>query len=134
MSPIPIPTARELEALKILWDRGDSTVREIAEALNGEAERLAYTTVLSLLQVMEQKGLVRHKRAGKAYRYGARVQRDSTCRRLAGRFLDDVFDGAMDEYLVHALRARDLTADELTRLETMIADAKRRLGKDGADA
>ncbi len=133
MPPKPIPTGRELEALKILWRRGASTVREIADALDDGRESLAYTTVLSLLQVMEQKGLVRHERAGKAYRYVARVRRESTCRRLAGRFLQDVFDGAMDEYLVHALRARDVSADELARLEAMIAEAKRRATKEASD-
>ncbi len=64
-----IPTGRELEALKVLWARGKATVREIYRAMrprDGEGE-LAYTTVLSLLQTMEQKGLVGHEAAGKAY-------------------------------------------------------------------
>ena len=61
---------------------------------------LAYTTVLSLLQVMEQKGLVGHKRIGKAYAYFARIRREPTVRKLAGGFLERVFDGAVDEYLV----------------------------------
>src|SRR5262245_48082407 len=94
------PTDRELEALKVLWERGRATVRELADAMNaglaaGESE-LAYTTVLSLLQVMEQKGLVEHERDGKAYVYLPRVERQSTFRRLAGGFLDKVFDGAVD--------------------------------------
>src|SRR6516165_12517604 len=91
-----VPTGRELEALKVLWDRGKATVREIYQEMkprDGEGE-LAYTTVLSLLQTMEQKGLVGHESAGKAYLYFARARRDSTFRRLAGSFLDQVFDGA----------------------------------------
>ena len=87
-----IPTGRELEALKVLWSRGKATVREIYQAMrprDGEAE-LAYTTVLSLLQTMEQKGLVGHEAAGKAYAYFPLVQRESTFRRLAGGFLDHV--------------------------------------------
>lgn len=64
------PTDRELEALKVLWDRDWATVRDIAGALNAAGnDELAYTTVLSLLQVMEQKGLVAHRRSGKAYVY-----------------------------------------------------------------
>ena len=83
------PTDRELEALKILWDRSEMTVRDLADAMNAgvpKSEQLAYTTVLSLLQVMEQKGLVEHRREGKAYVYMPRVERQSTIRRLAGSF------------------------------------------------
>ena len=123
----PTPTDRELEALKVLWGRREATVREIADAMNagGDAE-LAYTTVLSLLQVMEQKGLVEHRRHGKAYVYLPRVERQSTFRLLAGSFLDKVFDGAMDEYLVHALESKRLSEAELDQLEAMLTAARKR--------
>src|SRR5215471_15686796 len=98
-----VPTARELEALKILWDRGRATVREIYQSLKPEGEELAYTTVLSLLQTMEQKGLVGRELVGKAHAYYALVKRDTTFRKLAGSFLERVFDGAVDQYLVRAL-------------------------------
>jgi BlaI family transcriptional regulator, penicillinase repressor len=125
--PDPAPTDRELEALKVLWDCGEATVRDIADAMNTAGnDELAYTTVLSLLQVMEQKGLVRHRRSGKAYIYTARVERRSTFRRLASTFLDKVFDGAVDEYLVHALESKRLSDAELTQLESMLAKARQR--------
>ena len=124
------PTDRELEALKILWDRGEATVRDLADAMNAGAEnrgdKLAYTTVLSLLQVMEQKGFVGHRREGKAYVYVPRIERQSTIRRLAGTFLEKVFDGAVDEYLVHALESKRLSPAELDELETMLAAARER--------
>jgi BlaI family transcriptional regulator, penicillinase repressor len=123
------PTDRELEALKVLWDRREATVREIAEAMNSGKEDLAYTTVLSLLQVMEQKGLVTHRRDGKAYVYLAKVERQSTFRQLAGGFLEKVFDGAVDEYLVHALDAKRLSDKELDQLEAMLADARAKSAK-----
>jgi BlaI family transcriptional regulator, penicillinase repressor len=125
------PTDRELEALKVLWERGEATIREIADAMNaqaknsGEAE-IAYTTVLSLLQVMEQKGLVDHRRDGKAYIYVPQVEQKSTFRRLAGSFLEKVFDGAVAEYLVHALESKRLSDGELEQLEAMVADARKR--------
>jgi BlaI family transcriptional regulator, penicillinase repressor len=119
-----IPTDRELEALKVLWRHGEATVREIFERMNEDGAKLAYTTVLSLLQVMEQKGLVRHRQSGKAYWYSAKVERESTYRKLAGGFLEKVFDGAMDEYLVHALESRRTSDVELDRLERMIAEAR----------
>jgi predicted transcriptional regulator len=130
------PTERELEALKVLWDRGEATVRDIADAMNARATRqgeveLAYTTVLSLMQVMEQKGLVDHHRAGKAYVYAACVERQSTFRRLAGSFLEKVFDGAVAEYLVHALESKRLSDAELDELEAMLAQKRERTSKRG---
>ena len=115
------PTDRELEALKVLWDRGEATVRDVCEALNTDGEALAYTTVLSLLQVMEQKGLVTHRSEGKAYVYLPAIEREKTLRQLATGFLDRVFDGALDEYLVHALGRRKISARELEQLENLLA-------------
>ena len=128
------PTDRELEALKVLWDRGEGTVRDLADAMNADAksrgdDELAYTTVLSLLQVMEQKGFVTHRRVGKAYVYVPRAERQSTIRRMARSFLERVFDGAVDEYLVHALESKRLSANELDQLEAMLASARERSSK-----
>jgi predicted transcriptional regulator len=129
--PDPQPTDRELEALKVLWERGEATVRDVCDALNSRGAELAYTTVLSLLQVMEQKSLVSHRRDGKAYVYLPRVERDRTFRELAGGFLERVFDGAVDEYLVRALESRRLSSGELDDLEAMIARAKRQAAAGG---
>lgn len=120
------PTDRELDALKVLWDRGEATVRDVADAMNARGADLAYTTVLSLLQVMEQKGLVSHRRDGKAYVYLPLIERDSTFRQIAGGFLERVFDGAVDEYLVHALESRPLKPKELDELQAMIDAARKR--------
>jgi BlaI family transcriptional regulator, penicillinase repressor len=121
-----VPTGRELEALKVLWKRGRATVRDIYQELRPAGDDLAYTTALSLLQTMEQKGLVGRESQGKAHVYFARVERERTCRRLAGTFLDRVFDGAMNEYLVRALESRQPSIEELEELEKMISEAKRR--------
>ena len=118
------PTERELEALKVLWERGEATVREVCDAMNSAGEELAYTTVLSLLQVMEQKGLVGHRKHGKAYVYLPQVNREETLGGLASGFLERVFDGAINEYLVHVLGDRDITQRELDELEEMIAEAR----------
>jgi|SRR5215469_2323508 len=124
--PAPSPTNRELEILKLLWRRGRATVREIYDDLRPNEGDLAYTTVLSLLQIMEQKGLVGHEPSGKAYVYFPRVQRESTLAGLAGGFLDAVFDGAVGEYVARALDSRRPTMDELEQIEQMIAEAKQR--------
>ena len=118
------PTGRELEALKVLWKRGRATVREIYQELIPKDGELAYTTALSLMQTMEQKGLVGHEVAGKAHVFHAKVGRDNVFRKLAGGFLDQVFDGAMGEYVVRALQTRRPSLAELEELEQMIAEAK----------
>ena len=120
------PTERELQALKVLWQTGEATVREICDAINAQGESLAYTTVLSLLQVMEQKGLVGHRTSGKVYSYFARASREATVRKLTRGFLDRVFDGAVDEYLVRALEAKRPSPEEIRRLEELIAQAKQK--------
>jgi BlaI family penicillinase repressor len=119
-----LPTSRELEALKVLWSRGKATVREIYTELRPRDGELAYTTVLSLLQTMEQKGLVAHEAVGKAYTYFPKAQRDRVFRRLAGGFLEQVFDGALSEYVARALQSRQPSLEELEGLERMIAEAK----------
>jgi BlaI family transcriptional regulator, penicillinase repressor len=124
-----VPTERELQALKVLWERGSATIREIGEALDEQGTELAYTTVLSLLQVMEQKGMVGHTAAGKIYTYHPRLERSRTLARLARGFLERVFDGALDEYVLHALEARRLSPAELRRLEDLVARAKQRRGQ-----
>jgi BlaI family penicillinase repressor len=124
-----IPTDRELQALKILWRRKEATVKQICDAMNERGEQPAYTTVLSLLQVMEQKGLVAHKRVGKAYAYSPKVERSLTFAKLAAGFLERVFDGAVDEYLVHALRSRRTSVEDLDELERRIAEEKGHLQK-----
>lgn len=119
-----VPTERELQALKVLWQLGQATVREICEAINERGDALAYTTVLSLLQVMEQKGLVGHTAAGKVYSYFAKVDRDRTFQQLARGFLERVFDGSLDEYVLHALEGTRPSAEEIARLELLIAQAQ----------
>ncbi len=120
-----LPTERELEALKLLWTRGKATVRELYGELRPKDGELAYTTVLSLLQTMEQKGLVRHEAVGKAYVYYPQAMREEVFRGLAGGFLDQVFDGALGEYVARALQSRRHSLEELEALERMVAEAKR---------
>jgi predicted transcriptional regulator len=121
-----LPTDRELEALKILWRKGHATVREIWRELAQGEGTLAYTSVLSLMQAMEQKNLVGHEEVGRAYAYFAKVEEESTFLKLVGGFIDRVFDGAMDQYLVHGLKSHRPSLKELDELEKAIAEAKKR--------
>ncbi|MES2790794.1 MAG: BlaI/MecI/CopY family transcriptional regulator [Planctomycetota bacterium] len=120
------PTERELQVLKVLWQDGEATVREVWKVLSASDTELAYTTALSLMQVMEQKGLVKHRADGKAYVYSPLVKQQSVFRQMASRFLKRVFDGAVDEYLVHALAGQRPSDAELDRMEHMLAAARER--------
>ena len=122
----PIPTDRELEALKILWERREATVREIFEAIDARRDELAYTTILSLIQTMEQKGLIKRiGKAGKAQLYVPCVPRDKTLRGLAEQFLDRVFDGAIANYVLHAIDSRKISPKEWDQIEQLLHAAKK---------
>ena len=134
MPPEQMPTERELEILKVLWDRGDSTVREVYEAMRKQSPDtpIAQNTVQAFLRVMEDKGLVRHRLLGRTFIYRPVPRRDVTERRLLSRVLDRVFDGAVDQLVQSALSLRRPTPEELARLEAMIEQAKGAGGGGGA--
>jgi predicted transcriptional regulator len=117
----PTPTPRELEILKVLWERGASSVRSVYRQL-ARHEDLAYNTVQTLLRIMEDKGLVEHHTEGRTFVYTPRFSRDES----AARFLDRVFDGAVDQLVLSLLRSERVSSDELQRMQTMIAEARRR--------
>ncbi len=115
------PTGRELEILKVLWELGPANVRQVRQRLcpNGE---LAFTTVQTLLRIMDEKGLVKHKSQGRSFVYAARYSRE----KAASRFLQQVFDGAIDQVVVSMLNTADSSLDELKQLEKIIAQSRRR--------
>src|SRR5688572_32620993 len=98
----PRPTDAELQILRVLWHRGASTVREIQEDLN-EAKPTGYTTVLKMLQIMTEKGLVRRNEEQRAHVYQARLAQHQTQRQMVGDLLNRVFDGSASNLLMHAL-------------------------------
>jgi len=123
------PTERELEVLKILWEREKTTVRQVWKLMAEQEPELAYTTVLSIFQVMEKKKLVTHETVGKTYHYTPTQPRDKTMQSLTTNFLNRVYDGAVGEFLLHGLEAGKITAGELSELEALIAQAKRKSRK-----
>jgi BlaI family transcriptional regulator, penicillinase repressor len=114
------PSERELEILKVLWELGPASVREVHERLcpNGEA---AFNTVQTLLRIMEDKGLVEHKAQGRTFIYAAKHSRE----KVTSRFLHKVFDGALDQLVLSLLQAEDASTDELKELERLIAKTRR---------
>jgi predicted transcriptional regulator len=119
------PTERELEILKVLWDRGEGSVREVFEAMSGSAGAgIVQNTVQAFLRTMEEKGLVRHRVVGRTFIYQPVRRRAETERRLVSGVLDRVFDGAIDQLVQSALSLRRPTAAELTKLEELIRQQK----------
>ena len=126
MRKVQMVTDRELEILKILWAREKASVREVQEDLNKTAGPVAYSTVQTLLNIMEdKKGLVRHVVEGRTFIYIPKKSSDRTIRDLTKRFVDRVFDGAIDRVMVALLDARSPTQAELDRLRSMLDDAER---------
>ena len=115
------PSGRELEILKILWELGRASVREVHRRMCPDGE-LAYNTVQTLLRIMDEKGLVRHEQRGRTFVYSPRHTRD----RETSRLLDKVFDGALDQFVVSLINSKNVTAGELKKLEKIVADARRR--------
>ena len=128
-------TDRELEILKILWARGESSVREVQEDLNKSSGPVAYSTVQTLLNIMEdKKGLVRHVVQGRTFIYIPKKSSDRTVRELTKRFVDRVFDGALDRVMVALLDSKAPTPAEFDRLRAMIDEAQRQAAEKAAPA
>jgi len=133
----PNPTDRELEILRILWRRGEATVREVYEEIRTRTA-IVQNTVQAFLRTMEEKGLVDHRVEGRTFVYRPLLRQEQTGRHLVGRLLERLFDGAMDQLVDSLLSFRQPTREELARLEALIASAKSprkqaRSGGDGGD-
>lgn len=125
MRKTQLVTDRELEIMKILWARGRASVREVQDDLNKFAGPVAYSTVQTLLNIMEdKKGLVRHVVEGRTFVYIPKKSSERTIRELTQRFVDRVFDGALDRVMVALLDSKPPTEDEFSRLRQMIDDAQ----------
>lgn len=128
MANPPEPTDRELLLLKVLWARGEATVREVWEALREDVP-IVQNTVQAFLRLMEEKGLVTHRTDGRTFVYRATSPGDRTKKNLLSGLLTTVFDGALDQLVASALAAKKPSADELVRLRQLLGEAERRRGQ-----
>ncbi len=113
------PTPGELEVLKVLWDSGPSTVREVMEHLNQSRPR-AYTSVMSLLNVMTDKGLLKRKARGRAFVYDAKVERKGTLGHMVGDLLGRVFEGSTSALVSRLLDQSSPSEEELAEIRRVI--------------
>ncbi len=122
---LPRPTDAELEILKVLWRRGPSTVREVFETF-GETKGTGYTTVLKLMQIMADKGLVVRDESERAHRYEPAAPEDETQRRLVGDLLRRAFDGEAAKLVMQALSTERASAEELSEIRRMLDELEGR--------
>ncbi len=120
-SELPRPTDAELEILTVLWSHGPATVREVHEAIAAR-KPTQYTTVLKLLQIMAEKGLVRRNEKQRAHIYEAARPREWTQRQLAGDLLQRAFNGSARSLMLGALSARKATREELSELRRLLEE------------
>jgi predicted transcriptional regulator len=110
-------TDRELDIMGVLWDRGPATVAEVRDALE---DALAYTTVLTVLRVLEEKGYVGHQEEGRAHRYHPLVERQAAGKSALQRLTRKLFKGSPELLLTHLVSDRRLSDAEIRRMRTLL--------------
>jgi predicted transcriptional regulator len=118
---LPRPTDAELEILRVLWDLGPSTVRDVHTTLERQRE-IGYTTVLKFMQIMAAKGLVERDETARAHVYRARVAQEQTQRQLVGHLLDRAFGGSAAKLMMQALSGRKASTEEIAKMREMLTD------------
>src|SRR5256885_359140 len=113
---LPRPTDSELAILRVLWERGPSTVREVNESLSGSG----YTTVLKMLQIMTDKGLVVRDESERAHVYTARVSEQRTQRQLLADLMDRAFGGSPAKLVMQALSGRKASSEDLNAIRDLL--------------
>src|SRR5215211_3455798 len=128
----PRPTNTELAILRVLWERGASTVRQVHETMSGERPT-AYTTALKMLQIMTEKGLVRRDETDRTHVYHARLTEEQTQRQLVRDLLDRAFGGSATKLVMQALNARRSSSEELTEIRKLIEGREEKEARDERD-
>ena len=119
------PTTSELEILRVLWERGPSTVRDVQEVL-ARTKPTGYTTVLKLLQIMAVKAMVIRNKDERAHIYEARESAENTKRQLVGDLMQRAFAGSASDLMMHALSGEKTPASEIEEIRRMLDDYERK--------
>jgi predicted transcriptional regulator len=111
-------TDRELDIMSVLWEKGSGTVAEVREEIT---DPLAYTTVLTMLRILEEKGYVTHVEEGRAHRYSPAVERQVAGRSALRRMVDKMFAGSPELLLTQLVSDRRLKPEEIRRLQRLLS-------------
>jgi len=117
--------------MQVLWENGASTVQAVQEKLPGES--LAYTTVQTMLNVLQRKGKVKRRLVGRAYEYRPVLSRERALRDAAGDLLDRMFGGSVDALLMSLVKSRQIDAEKLAKLQRLIDEHEGGKEEDHAD-
>jgi BlaI family penicillinase repressor len=124
-TPESIPTDLELEILKVIWKRGHATVREVFGDLL-QQRKIAYTTVLTMMGVLERKGHVKKEPGERAYVYSPTKPQNQVVENMVEEFVQRVFNGLAKPLLVHLMEDRNIRPEELDEIERMLQARKTR--------
>lgn len=119
--PLPKPTDAELAILQVLWESGPGTVRAVHDSLSKQRD-LGYTTVLKLLQIMAEKGLVERDESQRSHVYRAKLPREQTQKQLVGDLLSKAFGGSASRLVMSALSHTPASREELARIRRLLDD------------
>ena len=111
-------TRLELQIMQVLWNKGPSTVQAVQQSLSGDP--LAYTTVQTMLNILQRKGKVKRKLLGKAYEYRPVLSRDKALREATSDMLDRMFGGSVEALLMSLVKSSQLNADKLAKVQKLI--------------
>ncbi len=114
-------TDQELEIMKIVWERPTVTVRDVYEALL-ERRKVAYTTVMTMMKILEQKGYLNRKQVDRAYVYRPAQPKSRVIGKMVRDFVNRVFNGSAEPLLVHLIEDRRLTGDEIEEIRRLIGE------------
>lgn len=117
------PTESELEILRVLWERGEATVRDVHEELS-KTKDAGYTTTLKLMQIMHEKGLVKRDESSKTHKYTALVSREKTQKQFMGKMIDTLFQGSSTQLVMQALGNHKTSKEELDEIQKLIDNLK----------
>jgi len=121
----PIPSNAELEILRILWKRGPSTVRDVHDELKREKD-VGYTTVLKIMQVMADKGIVTRDESERSHVYTPAVEEKSIKRRLVSELLDKAFDGSATQLVMQALSDKRASPEDIRKIRKLLDESSRK--------
>src|ERR1700722_10572427 len=122
---LPRPTDAELQILGVLWAEGPCTVRDVHSTLEKE-RAIGYTTVLKLMQIMAEKGLVERDETERAHVYRARAPQEQTQRQLAGALLQRAFGGSATKLMMQALASKKASTEEIAQMREMLEQFEKR--------
>ncbi len=110
--------------MQVLWQRNEGTVSEVFEVV-GKKRELAYTTIATMLRKMEARGLVSHRTDGRTFIYRAVIEEHAVTSNMSGHLLDRFFEGSLTDLVCHLLDTREVSRDELAKIEKLIAQRRK---------